>query len=186
MSRGAKWLAALMFVLVLFSLALNAYLIWQATLLRARAAALQREALGTVSRFREELGALSGATLSYTVHIDQEIPIDAVVPFRQELEIPIRTTVPISQEVQTTVNLEVKSLNLNLPVDVTVPVDLEVPIDMVVPVEIDQQVPVRTTVPLQLDVPVSIRLAETDLARYIELLDQGLADLERALGGAQE
>ena len=186
MSRGAKWFLALTFVLVLFSLALNAYLIWQAALLQTRAMALQQEARSTVSRFREELSALGEATLSYTVHIDQEIPIDAVVPFREELEIPIQTTVPISQQVQTTVNLEIRSLNLSLPVDVNVPIDLEVPIDMSVPVQIDRQVPVRTIVPIELDVPVAIRLAETDLARYIELLDQGLADLERALGGAQE
>ncbi len=90
---------------------------------------------------------------------------------------------PISQAVETSFDLEIPQFGLRIPVEVTVPVELEVPVVLSVPVEIDRDVPVRTTVPVKLEVPIVIALEDTGLTEYIDLLDQGLANLESALSG---
>jgi hypothetical protein len=190
-ARGTRFVIVLLFLLVLLSLALNGYLVWQWLTFRAQAQALadraeglRRSALEAIAQLREELEGIDDATFEYRVQIDEDLPIDAVVPFHERFEVPIQATVPISQEFATTLDLQIPQLGVNLPVEVAVPVQLEVPIDLTVPVEIDREVPIRTTVPISLEVPVVIDLADVGLARYVELLDRGLADLEEALAGA--
>jgi hypothetical protein len=193
LSRGSRFLVGLLFVLVLLSLALNGYLIWQWLAFRSQALALahqanelRQSALDVVAQFRQELQGIDEMILEYDVHIDERLPVDAVVPFRERLEVPIETVVPISQTIQTTFDLEIPQFGLSIPVDVAVPVQLEVPINLSVPVEIDRDIPVQTTVPISLEVPIVIDLADVGLVRYIELIDLGLADLEQALKGIGE
>ena len=193
MSRGARFVIVLLFVLVLLSLALNGYLVWQwwtvrsqALVLASQADELRHSALHAVAQFREELQGIDEITLNYDVQIDESLPVDAVVPFRERLDVPIETTVPISQAVEAAFDLEVPQFGLRIPVEVTVPVQLEVPIALSVPVEINRDVPVQTTVPISLEVPIVIDLADVGLARTIEVLDLGLADLEQALKGIGE
>lgn len=192
MSRGARFQIVLL-LLVLLSLALNGYLVWQWLTFRSQALALadqadklRRSALDAVVQFRRELQSIDEMIVEYDVQIDEHLPLDAVVPFRQRLDIPIETTVPISQAVQAAFDLEIPQFGLKIPVEVTVPVQLEVPIALSVPVEIDLDVPVQTTVPISLQVPIAIDLADAGMTRYIELLDRGLADLERTLAGLGE
>ena len=193
MSRGARFLIVLLFVLVLLSLALNGYLVWQWLTLRSQALVLagqadelRQSALNTVAQFRQELQGSDEWTFQYDVQIDESLPVEAVVPFRERLDVPIETTVPISQAVEAVFDLEIPQFGLRIPVEVTVPVQLEVPIALSVPVEIDHDVVVQTTVPISLEVPIVIDLADVGLARTIELLDRGLADLEQALKGIGE
>ena len=193
MSRGARFVIVLLFVLVLLSLALNGYLVWQwwtvrsqALVLASQADELRHSALDAVAQFREELQGIDEMTLNYDVQIDESLPVDAVVPFRERLDVPIETTVPISQAVEAAFDLEVPQFGLRIPVEVTVPVQLEVPIALSVPVEINRDVVVQTTVPISLEVPFVIDLADVGLARIIEVLDLGLADLEQALKGIGE
>jgi hypothetical protein len=188
LSRGAKFAIAVLFVLVLFSLALNGYLIWQWLSFQSQvlAAAEQLEelrlvALGTVGEFRQELQAIDNMTFDYDVQIDDSLPVNAVVPIRERLDVPVKATVPISETIETTFDIDISAFGLRVPVEVAVPVQLEVPIDLSIPIEIDREVPVQTTVPISLEVPITIDLAEIGLRRYIELLDQSLADLEQAL-----
>jgi hypothetical protein len=188
LSRGAKFAIGVLFVLVLFSLALNGYLIWQwlsfqSQLMAAadQLEALRQTALGTIGQFRQELQAIDDLTLEYDVQIDDSLPVNAVVPFHERLDVPIQATVPISESIETSFDVDIPPFGLSVPVDVEVPVQLEVPIDLSVPIEIDRDVPVQTTVPISLEVPIAIDLADVGLRRYIELLDQSLADLERTL-----
>ena len=192
MSRGVRFQIVLL-LLVLLSLALNGYLIWQWLTFRSQALALadqadelRRSALDAVAQFRQELQSIDEMIVEYEVQIDEHLPVDAVVPFRQRLDIPIEATVPISQAVQAAFDLEIPQFGLKIPVEVTVPVQLEVPIALSVPVEIDLDVPVQTTVPISLQVPIAIDLTDAGMMRYIELLDQGLADMERMLAGLGE
>lgn len=192
MSRGARFQIVLL-LLVLLSLALNGYLVWQWLTFRSQALALADQAdelrlsaLDAVAQFRQELQSIDEMIVEYEVQIDEHLPVDAVVPFRQRLDIPIEATVPISQAVQAAFDLEIPQFGLKIPVEVTVPVQLEVPIALSVPVEIDLDVPVQTTVPISLQVPIAIDLTDAGMMRYIELLDQGLADMERMLAGLGE
>jgi hypothetical protein len=193
LSRGAKITIFLLFVLVVLSLALNGYTIWQLLIFREQALALQQRiqdlqqvAAETVSRTIRELETFDQVSIEHTVQINEQIPVRAVVPFRENLQVPIQATIPISEEISTTVALEISQLNLSIPLDITLPLALEVPVDITVPIDIDRQVPVSTTVPIRLEVPIVVNLSETDLARYVELLKQGLKDLEQVLSVAQE
>jgi hypothetical protein len=191
LNRGAKFVIALLFVLVVLSWALNAYLIWQwlafqsqVAIVTGQAEELRQSTLEALAQFRLELQSIDDLAFEYDVQIDESLPVDAVVPFRERLQVPVKTTVPISQDIETSFNLEIPQFGLSIPVEVTVPVELEVPIDLVVPIEIDRDVPVRTTVPVKLEVPIAIDLADFGLKQYIELLDGALADLEEALKAA--
>jgi hypothetical protein len=202
--RGGWIVNVLLFLLVLVSLALNAYLIRQWLIFRERAEALEEQAAGLIDkalryeqlafdlrdaalveipRYRQELQGLQGMTFEYLVQIDENFPVDAVVPFQERLEVPIQTTVPISHAVETAFDLEIRQFGLSIPVEVTVPIQLEVPIDLSVPVEIDRDIAIQTTVPISLEVPIAIDLADTGLLEYVELLDQALAQLENTLAG---
>jgi hypothetical protein len=190
LSRGARFVIVLLFLLVLLSLALNGYLVWQWLTFRAQVQAmadgaegLRRSALEAIAQLREELQGINDSTFEYVVQIDEDLPIDAVVPFHERFEVPIQSTVPISQEFATTFDLQISQFGMVIPVDVVVPIQLEVPIDLSVPIEIDREVPVQTTVPISLEVPIVVDLADVGLARYVELLDRGLADLEELLAG---
>ena len=186
MSRGTKIVIFLLFLLVILSLALSGYSIWQLLIFREKALVLQHAALEGISRALQELEAFDQATIEYTVQINEQIPVQAVVPFQENLQVPIQATIPISEEINTTVAFEISQLGLSIPVDITLPLVLDVPVDITVPINIDRQVPVSTTVPIQLEVPIVVKLSETDLGRYVELLKQELKDLEQALSVAQE
>jgi hypothetical protein len=193
LSRGARFIIVALFLLVLVSLALNGYLIWQwltfrsqALALAGQAEALRQSALGAVAQVRQELQGIDDLTLEYSVPIDEDLPVDAVVPFHERLNIPVKTTVPISHTVETAFDLEIRQFGLSIPVEVVVPVELTVPIDLSIPVAIDRDIRVRTTVPIDLEVPIAIDLADLGVARYLELIDLGLADLEQALKGIGE
>ena len=193
MSRGAKIVIFSLFLLVVLSLALNAYSIGQLLIFREQALALQQRiqdlqyvALETVSRTIQELEAFDEVTIEYTVQIDEQMPVEAIVPFRENMRVPVQVTIPINEEINTTAVFQISQLGLSIPVDITIPLRFDVPIDITVPVDIDRQVPISTTVPIQLEVPIVLDLGETPLPRYVELLEQGLKDLEQALSGAQE
>jgi hypothetical protein len=188
LSRGAKIVIFLLFLLGILSLALSVYSIWQLLIFREQALALQQRiqdlqqvALETVSHTIMELDTFDQATIQYTVQINDQIPVQAVVPFQENLQVPIQATIPISEEISTTVALEISQLGLSIPLDITLPLALDVPVDLIVPFNIDRQVPVSTTVPIRLEVPIVVKLGETDLARYVELLKQSLKDLQQAL-----
>lgn len=106
-----------------------------------------------------QLETFESQTLTMTVPIREQIPVNATIPLDERFEVPIQLDVPI----RTTVNVPLRlgllgEYNLDIPIDTTVPIDLTVPI------HIQRDVPVRTTVPLDLEVPVSLSLAETPLA----------------------
>ena len=192
MSRGAKITIFLLFLLVILSLALNGYTIWQLLIFREQAMALQQRlqdvqqvAAETVSRAIRELEAFDQVSIEHTVQINEQIPVRAVVPFQENMRVPIQATIPISEELSTTVAIEISQLNLSIPLDITLPLVLEVPVDITVPIDIDRQVPVSTTVPIRLEVPFVVNLSETGLARYVELLKQELKALEQVLSVAQ-
>jgi hypothetical protein len=181
LDQGVVLVLVVLFLIALLSLGVSGYLLWQWLALRLQGKALARKALDALSSLRRELCGLDDATFEHLLQIDQTLPIHVVIPFREQLEVPIQTTVPIDQAIETSFSLQLPGFSVRVPVDLVIPVQFDVPIDMTVPVEVDRDVPVSTTVPITLDVPLVVRLADTGLKRYVDLLDQGLADLEQEL-----
>lgn len=191
--KSLKATIIILFVLVFLSLGLNLYLIWELISVRQQAYTLTREHIpmlqATLSQAADALGAFQEATFEFEVKVDEEFPVEVVIPINETIEVPIQVNVPIRQEFETTIVMDPLQSGLEIPVDVIVPVDVQIPVDVVVPVVIDRAIPISTKVPLTLDVPIVVELDKLELAAYIEqfrtmlislnsLLDQVLADVQ--------
>jgi hypothetical protein len=168
MKKGYLIALIVLTVLTLLSLTLNGAVIYG--LLQA-----QRIALGAVSDARAIVSSIGDVTISYTVEVDQEIPVAASVPFYEEVIVPVNTVLPVDTIVVIPIDLGVTSYDLEVPINTIIPVDLEIA------VPISKTIEVVTTVPLDVDVPIEIPLADTPLADYLEELDAALTRMEARL-----
>jgi len=177
-----KIACALLVIFVLVSLVLDVFIVVQ--LYRAWQAALRLTAQAAVA-----LEALQGETIHYTFHFQDELPVVAEVPFREQLDvpivaaIPISTTVSVEQTLQLPIHTLLGDITVEAPLDLEIPVAMTVPIDLSVPVEISRTVNVSATVLLDLEVPLAIPLAETPLADLLDGLQSALLDLQTQIRG---
>ena len=180
MSKSAKFIIFILFILVLASLALNGLIIWQLLMVQQRIQNVAAEAGPTIQESLDEiiidLEKLEGAALEFDIAVDQDFPVDTEIAFSDTVEVPIQMTVPISQTIETTVFLELVG-GVELPVDIAVPVNVEVPIDNTVVIPIERTIPISVTVPLKEDFLIEIDVAESDLALQIARLREGLISL---------
>lgn len=188
MSRSTRFVIYLLFLLVIVSLALNGFILWQLYQVRQQARQAAREfgpaVQESLAGLIADLDELEDTPVEIEVAIDQEIPIQTEIAFNEELEVPIQTIVPISQTIETVIMLEVVG-GVEVPIDIAVPVNVEVPIDTTVSIPIERTVPISTTIPVKLDVPIQIDLARTEgLAGYIGRLREGLISLDKFLDRA--
>lgn len=185
MSATRKVLLILLVALVFLSLGLNGLLLWQWRSFQQEVDGLRQTSRETLSQAITDLDAFQRSTIQFDIQVNESIPVQTEIPFREALEVPIHTTIPIREEVDTTVTVNIPQLGLGVPVDVTVPLNLEVPVNLRVPVSIDRTVPISTTVPVHLNVPVFIEVGETEMAGYVERLRAGLVSLDQALDVGQ-
>jgi len=168
MKRGYVAALVVLTVLTLLSLALNAIVIFEFLQLR-------QAAHGVVTDARALITEISDDTLSYTVEVDQEIPVSTEIPFSESISVPINTVVPINTEVVVPVDLGFTTYKLTVPIETVFPVDMEVT------VPVSQVVDITTVVPLQVEVPIEIAVSETPLARYLEDVNATLKRTEEQL-----
>ncbi|MEW5959858.1 MAG: hypothetical protein AB1801_19200 [Chloroflexota bacterium] len=189
MSRESNATIIVLFILVLLSLALNGFLLWQWWTFQQQAQARLAEAQQTVTEMITkavtDLEAFENSTLQFDIPLEQELPLQMQIPFDETIEVPIQTSIPISQEIKSTILLDPFQSGLKIPTDVTVPVQMEVPIDFSVPIALDRPLPISTTIPIELNVPIAIKISETELAPYLARLRQNLASLEKELSASK-
>ncbi len=177
MKRIHTIILLLLTLLTLLALASGGYALFWMLKIRQMALDAQQVALNTVAGARTLVSGLGDDSFSYTVKVKHDIPVQASVPFQQEIVVPIHTTIPVSTVVIIPVNA-----GLLGTFDVDVPIRTMIPVNMEVTVPLSRTVEVSTTVPLDLDVPIEIPLAETPLAGYLVELDEVLGRLEDGLG----
>ena len=124
LDRGVMLVSVVLFALVLLSLGLSGYLLWQWLSFRSQIKALTRKALAAIAVSRQELQRLDDATFEHLLRIDQVLPIDVVIPFRERLEVPVQTTVPVDQAIETSFSLQLPGFSVRVPVDLVVPVPI--------------------------------------------------------------
>ncbi|HEX9923161.1 MAG TPA: hypothetical protein VGD99_10900 [Anaerolineae bacterium] len=189
MSRGAKTAVVILFILVLLSLALNGFLLWQWWLFQQRVQTglrrFQSLAHESLTQAIGELETFEQSSIEFEITIQQDFPIELEIPIDETIEVPIDTTIPIQQEIETTVLIDPLQSGFQIPTDVTVPIDLEVPINLNIPVSIDRTIPFSTTIPIDVQVPLSINVAETELAPYLEQLRLGLISLDQTISNLE-
>ncbi|MBA3533421.1 MAG: hypothetical protein H0T73_16000 [Ardenticatenales bacterium] len=176
MSTRARvgWLFLLL--LVLASLASNAYLIYTALQLQNQLAATSLTAGLALDNAANQLETVRTQEFTLTVPIDEEIPVNATIPFDETFNIPINLTVPINTNVKVPLQLGMLgTFNLDIPIRT------DVPIDITVPIHIKRNVPINTVVPIKLDVPITLTLKGTPMASQLEEWREIILELRKEL-----
>ena len=157
------WLIILT-VLTVLSLLLNGILLF--ALLKIR-----KNAVDTLASVRNTVALLGVEPITTTVHVDQIIPFNTVVPLSQTLTIPLDIVYPITTVVNTYIDVPVLGrqdialpINTQIPIqyDFTVPIALDVPISLTYPLKVD--VPVAVEIPPELRVPIDDVLQQIESA----------------------
>lgn len=186
------WHYWLLWVIVLISLGLNGLLIYG--LLTARAQAGQ-EAARVATALRDnpmgdfEIPVNVDESLpinlnvpfkdTFTVEISETIPVSTSVLFEEDIAIPIRETVRVQENVQVFVVIPVinQRVPINIPIganipialDINVPVSYEIPVETDIPVNFVVEVPVETEVPIETEVPVKLDFPVTVPMQDLEI-----------------
>ena len=169
MKKGYVVLAVFLTALTLVSLGLSGVTLYG--LVRAR-----QIALDAVADARAILEGMGDDTFSYTLVVDQEIPIAASVALSERFRVPIQTTLPISTIV--TIPIDAGLLGT---FDVDVPVQALIPVDIEVVVPLSETVDIATTVLLNTAVPIEIPISDTPLSSYLKETDAALESAELKL-----
>ncbi len=155
------WLAGLT-VLVLISLALNAYFFLVIRTLR-------QGTLNVVSNARVSLAMMSREPLVAYINVDQEIPLRTSVPISQTFVLPLDIDYPLSTVVNTYLNLPLLGRqDIALPIETVIPIryTLAVPFQMEIPISLTY--PLQTTVPVEITIPPEIGLSLDEILRQAE------------------
>ncbi len=186
MSKTAKAIIATLFVLVIVSLSMNFYLLWQWVNFQQRVEQSVQLTQLSLTQAVSDLNDIKETSIEITVPIQQNVPLRTDIPFNQIITVPIDTQFPFQHEIKTQITLEMPELGLKAPLDVIVPINTMVPIQFETDVPFNSVIPVQTTIPLQLDVPITIKVSDTELADYIDRLRFLLASVNGAVAGLEE
>jgi len=137
---------------------------------------LRSAARDIVGDTRRLVADLADETFSYTVEVDQDIPLSTDVPFNEAVTVPINTVIPINTSVVVPINLRFTTYDLTVPINTVVPVDVEVTVPF------SETVSITTAVPVDVDVPLEIAVADSPLIGYLQELDAMLEETEEQLG----
>jgi hypothetical protein len=149
-------------ILVLASLALNAYFFVIIT-------GFRQGALDMVANARAELATFGNEPIIVQVQVDQEIPFDTTIPISETFVLPLDIDYPLSTVINTYVNLPVLGRqDLAIPIETNIPIQytLEVPIQVEVPISLTYRL--QTTVPVEVVLPPDIRLSLDEALQQVE------------------
>ncbi|MCA9917759.1 MAG: hypothetical protein KC445_07400 [Anaerolineales bacterium] len=118
---------------------------------------------------------MSNATISQTISLDTEMPINFTLPLQKETDVVLTDAVPVTIPAQFT--LPGGGGQINGSVNLELPAGLELPVALDLEVEVDQ------TIPVKMDVPVQIPLQETDLGEPFNVLRGLFQPLDRLIKG---
>jgi hypothetical protein len=160
----------ILWILVIVLLLVNLVTLRQLVLVRRVA----REAAANAA---DIVADLQTTHFTYTVLIDQDVPIYAETPLNATITVPIRATLPVDTIV--TVPVDAGLLGA---FDIDIPINAAIPIDLEVDVPINQTFTIQTDIPLYLEVPVEIDVAETPLNESLGDVHAALTQIADELG----
>ena len=181
LSNGTKTFLSFLLILVIASLALNAFLLWQWMGFLQEAQVAGQQAQVMLAQTVADLGEFEKTAIQFSVPIDENIPVKMTVKYKKSVEVPIKLTIPINQNIDTEIPLEINGVTI--PIKVSVPVKMNVPIDTKQNVPLDLEIPIDANIPIQMQIPVNISLDETGMGPYISQLREMLDSLSKELSG---
>lgn len=160
----------LLWLVALASLGLNAFIIYELLQVRTQAGV----ALGQAA---QSIGVVKQSSITYTVPIDEEIPINLNVPVKFTVNVPIKQDLAIDTTVD--VPLDIPLLGTRV---ITVPIKTTVPVDLSVDIPVDKVVPINATIPVKFDVPIDLQLSTTSFGQALGGVQASLQQQADALG----
>ncbi len=145
---------AILYALVIVSLALNARMIWELKQARDRAYAALDQLIATTEQIEQE-------KISIPIHVEREFPVKVAVPFEYSTRIPVSANVPISTTIVIPFTVMGKSIEFPVPIQTTIPVNVEVPVSL------SKTFHISTNVPVVLDVNVEVKMSDTPIPKYM-------------------
>jgi hypothetical protein len=144
----------LLWLVALGSLALNVWLVNTLLQIQRQVDSARLELAQGLMQAADGVGTVQLGTVDYTIHVDEEIPLDIAVPISDTLTVPISHTVRVNS-----------SAIVNLPLigRQAIPFSVNVPVDLEVVIPISRTYEIADTIPILFDVPISIALDETPL-----------------------
>jgi hypothetical protein len=163
-----SWDYWLLWVVAILSLGLNLWMINMFLNVRRQAGDGAATAARVVSNLRESV-------ITYTVNIEQALPVSLTVPFSTTINVPLSTTLPIDTDVTIPLDTPFGLIPINIPIRTTVPINFSTkfPVNVVVPIS--------TTVPVKLDVPIQLELGKTDFGSSLQSLQTYLESIASQL-----
>ena len=128
-----------------------------------------------VGGLTESFVEMGEASIQQTIVVDDQIPIEFVLPLDARTDVVLADAVPLQVQAQFILPQGGGTIN-GL-------VTLQLPKDLILPVNLSLEVPVSQTVPVLLNVPVDIPLAETELGTPFNRLQGLFVPLNGLLGG---
>jgi hypothetical protein len=162
------WVTYVLLGLIIFSLFLH-LLTWLA-ISRVRTLAKQQ-----INELAAQVGQAETSVLTANFQVTQSVPINTNIPIEKNLLVPISTNVDIDDQIE---------IPLDTPLgtyQVPVPIRVSVPINTTIPISVSETFAINTTVDLDMNVPISIPVADTSLATYLQQLRERLEQLSKDL-----
>lgn len=128
-----------------------------------------------VGGLTESFVEMGEASIQQTIIVDDEIPIQFVLPLDARTDVVLAEAVPLQVQAQFVLPNGGGIINGV--------VNLQLPNNLVLPVNLSLEVPVSQTVPVLLNVPVDIPLAETELGVPFNRLQSLFVPLNGLLSG---
>lgn len=150
-----RLLISLCLVISLLSLALSAFMIYNLFRIRQTAVEGLDAAIGV-------LDSLSQQGFQYEYPFNQEIPVTADIPIRQELVFPIAGTFPINTTIEVPLNAGMLGTFV-----VEVPIDTSVEVRTQVPIRVDESFQIDTSIPVSMTVPIDIEPGDPEMEKLL-------------------
>jgi hypothetical protein len=128
-----------------------------------------------VGGLTESFVEMGEASIQQTIIVDDEIPIQFILPLDARTDVVLAEAVPLQVQAQFVLPNGGGIINGV--------VNLQLPNNLVLPVNLSLEVPVSQTVPVLLKVPVNIPLAETELGVPFNRLQSLFVPLNGLLSG---
>ncbi len=147
----------LLWTIAILSLLLNIGLIFGALYMLNQVSA-------QMSAAAEVVAAAQLSNFDIPIQINETIPVQFTVEYKDEFNVPINTTVPVSTSVafRETVKFPINEV---IPVDTSVAIKIpilnqlipiEIPIKTNIPVQLDIEVPLNYDIPIEAEIPVNL------------------------------
>ena len=173
----AFWLALEKFALF-FSFVVNLVLVLvvlalAVALIRFKTPIKEDVAMKLVDGLNTGIDLLGSATITRTIHIEDNIPISFTLPIERDTVVTLSEAVPLTARASVVLPGGGGQLNTT--------VSLNLPKGMRLPVHLTMDVPVSQTVPVVMDVPVEIPLQETELNKVVVHFQEMIAPYEKLI-----